>query len=245
MPQNKYDDPAFFGQYSQMERSVHGLSAAGEWHRLQPMLPDFTGKRVLDLGCGFGWHCAYAAAHGAAQVLGIDISANMLAEAAKRSASPVIQYRQLPIEEYEYPENAFDTVLSSLAFHYLPSFTEICQKVHRTLAPRGDFVFSVEHPVFTAYGNQDWYRDEAGNILHWPVDRYFLEGEREATFLGQAVVKYHRTLTTYLGDLLAAGFEVLDVAEPEPSAEMLARLPEMKDELRRPMMLLVKARRRA
>ena len=29
---------------------------AGEWHVLKTILPDFTGKRVLDLGCGFGWH---------------------------------------------------------------------------------------------------------------------------------------------------------------------------------------------
>ena len=38
------------------------------------MLPDFTGKKVLDLGCGYGWHCEYAADHGAVQVVGVDIS---------------------------------------------------------------------------------------------------------------------------------------------------------------------------
>ncbi|MFR4039926.1 MAG: hypothetical protein ACLTZT_20925, partial [Butyricimonas faecalis] len=59
MKENKYDDEIFFNQYSQMSRSVDGLKGAGEWHVLQKMLPDFQGKRVLDLGCGFGWHCRY------------------------------------------------------------------------------------------------------------------------------------------------------------------------------------------
>ena len=54
MKENKYDNNRFFSQYSQMSRSVDGLKGAGEWHVLQKMLPDFTGKRVLDLGCGFG-----------------------------------------------------------------------------------------------------------------------------------------------------------------------------------------------
>ena len=77
-----YDDPDFFKAYSQMDRSKKGLAGAGEWHELKTVLPDFTGKRVLDLGCGYGWHCRYAAEHGAKTVLGIDTSAKMLAEAA-------------------------------------------------------------------------------------------------------------------------------------------------------------------
>lgn len=51
--ENTYDRKEFFEKYSQMERSVKGLEGAGEWHELQKLLPDFSGKRVLDLGCGF------------------------------------------------------------------------------------------------------------------------------------------------------------------------------------------------
>lgn len=64
MKENKYDDEKFFSQYSRMSRSVDGLKGAGEWHVLKTMLPDFKGKRVLDLGCGFGWHCVYAVEQG-------------------------------------------------------------------------------------------------------------------------------------------------------------------------------------
>lgn len=59
-PENQYDDQAFFDQYAKMARSQYGLEGAGEWETLQSNLPDFKNKKVLDLGCGYGWHCKYA-----------------------------------------------------------------------------------------------------------------------------------------------------------------------------------------
>ena len=158
-----------------------------------------------------------------------------------RSAGLPIEYRQCAMEDIDFPAGSFDIVLSSLAFHYLESFSPIAEKVSRLLAPGGSFVFSVEHPVFTAYGSQDWYYGDKGEILHFPVDRYFYEGRREAVFLGEEVVKYHRTLTTYVKDLLGSGFQIRDLAEPMPPADLLETVPGMKDELRRPMMLLIAA----
>ncbi len=93
MQENKYDDLEFFNRYKQMVRSVGGLPAAGEWHELKNMLPNFQGKRVLDLGCGFGWHCRYADEQGAESVIGIDISAKMLEDAKAKTTSPRIEYR--------------------------------------------------------------------------------------------------------------------------------------------------------
>lgn len=243
MMENKYDDPVFFDKYSQMARSQGGLKAAGEWHELKKLLPDFQGKRVLDLGCGYGWHCLYAVEQGAESAVGVDLSEKMLEEARKRNASPKIQYIRQAMEEISFGSDSFDVVLSSLALHYVESFPAVCQRVADCLASGGDFVFSVEHPVFTAYGTQDWYYDAEGNILHWPVDRYFTEGWREAVFLGEKVSKYHKTLTTYLNTLLQLGFELTGIVEPAPE-ESMAQLPEMKDEFRRPMMLLVSARKR-
>ena len=63
MKKSPYDRERFFEKYSQMDRSRLGLAGAGEWESLEPLLPDFAGKRVLDLGCGYGWHCIYAAEH--------------------------------------------------------------------------------------------------------------------------------------------------------------------------------------
>lgn len=240
MKENKYDESNFFNQYSRMSRSVEGLKGAGEWHVLKTMLPDFKDKRVLDLGCGFGWHCEYAIEQGATYALGIDLSEKMLDEARKRNASPLIEYQRRAIEDYTFEPETFDIVISSLAFHYLESFGDVCDKVYRCLKPGGHFVFSVEHPVFTAYGTQDWCYDEKGNVLHWPVDRYFTEGKRRTHFLGSEVTKYHKTLTTYVNSLLQTGFQITRLVEPEPDASMM-HIPGMKDELRRPMMLLVSA----
>lgn len=116
MKQNKYDDNVFFQKYSQMDRSVKGLEGAGEWKTLERLLPDFHDKHVLDLGCGFGWHCRYAAEHGAASVLGVDISAKMIAKARSMGNEGIIEYRCMPMEDILLPEASFDIVLSSLAF---------------------------------------------------------------------------------------------------------------------------------
>lgn len=243
MKENKYDDTVFFEKYSRMDRSVKGLAGAGEWPTLERMLPDFLGKRVLDLGCGFGWHCQYALEHGAVKTVGVDLSQNMLKEARKKVPSSQAEFIRMPFEEIDFPENSFDVALSSLALHYTPSFADICGRVYSCLVPGGDFVFSVEHPVFTAYGTQDWFYDTDGNILHWPVDRYFMEGERKAVFLGEEMTKYHKTLTTYLNILLKAGFVLTGIEEPQPAEHLLHTVPGMEDELRRPMMLIVAAKK--
>lgn len=242
MNENKYDDEIFFEKYSQMARSRQGLKGAGEWSELQKLLPDFHGKRVLDLGCGYGWHCKYAAEHGAASVLGIDLSEKMLQIARRLNPAPCIEYRCAGMEDLRFDACSFDVVLSSLAFHYVRDFAPLADNIAHWLCKGGDLVFSVEHPVFTAYGSQDWYYDQDGKILHFPVDNYYYEGQRQAIFLGEPVTKYHRTLTTYLHTLLQKGFMLTDVVEPQPPAEMM-HLAGMKDEMRRPMMLLVAARK--
>ena len=244
MKENKYDDPIFFEKYSQMSRSKQGLQGAGEWETLKELLPDFREKRVLDLGCGYGWHCTYAAAHGARSVLGIDLSEKMLAAAQEKNAAPVVTYRRCAMEDLELPASSVDIVFSSLAFHYVRDFVPLVQNIARWLRPGGAFLFSVEHPVFTAYGSQDWFYDAEGNILHFPVDNYYYEGQRQAIFLGEPVTKYHRTLTTYLDALLTNGLRLARVVEPQPPENMLD-LPGMRDEMRRPMMLIVSAQKPA
>lgn len=90
---------------------------------------------------------------------------------------------------------------------------------------------------------QDWHYDNNGNPLHWPVDHYFEEDVRKAVFLGEKVVKYHRTITTYVNTLIRCGFEIIKLVEPQ-LADYLMDEPGMKDELRRPMMLLISARKK-
>jgi len=240
MKQNKYDDTNFFSAYKQMPRSIGGLEAAGEWHVLQPLIPDLHNKSVLDLGCGFGWHCLYASEQQASSVIGVDISEKMLHEAREKTDDPAISYIQLPIEDIKFASEQFDVVISSLALHYIESFEVICRKIHTYLKPGGSFIFSVEHPIFTSRNEQDWYVDDQGNRLHWPVDHYQSEGLRETKFLTEHVIKYHRTISTYFNDLIGAGFAIKAVREPMPSDEM-KNDPWMKDEDRRPMFLIISA----
>ena len=241
MKQNKYDDPSFFANYSRMSRSFAGLEAASEWPAFRALLPSLRDKNVLDLGCGFGWHCRYAREEQARYVLGIDISEKMLARARESTNDAAIEYRRLAIEDIDFAAGTFDVVISSLAFHYISRFDIACQKVHHCLAPQGNFVFSVEHPIFSARAAQDWYYSPDGERLHWPVDHYLEESPRQARFLDHIVVKYHRTVATYVNSLLDAGFTITRISEPQPTSEMLEKHPDMRDELRRPMFLLIAA----
>ncbi|WP_336787586.1 class I SAM-dependent methyltransferase [Paenibacillus sp. MMO-177] len=243
MKQNKYDDPDFFDKYGQMARSIGGLESAGEWHVLRAMIPDLKDKRVLDLGCGYGWHCRYAREQGARSVLGIDISEKMIARAKSFNEDAAITYRQAAIEDISFEPGEFDVVISSLALHYVEDFAGACRKIYDSLAPGGSFVLSMEHPVFTAVAAQDWHYGPSGERLHWPVDNYQDEGSRTARFLDTDVIKYHRTLSTIMNALIQAGFRIAKVAEPGPSQEALEQYAEMKDETRRPMFLLVTARK--
>lgn len=112
---NEYDNEKFFGEYAKMPRSRNGLGSAGEWHQLKPLFPPLQGKTLLDLGCGYGWHCKFAAEQGAIQVLGIDLSRKMIEEAKTRNAKEQIEYRICGIEEYEYPDRTgfFFSILST------------------------------------------------------------------------------------------------------------------------------------
>lgn len=237
---NIYDKKEFFDQYAQMSRSKQGLAGAGEWHQLKHLIPRLSEKRVLDLGCGYGWHCKYAAEQGAKEVLGLDLSEKMIAEAASRNSGENIAYRVCGLDEYDYPENTWDLVVCNLVLHYVADLEAVYSRIYRTLKPKGTFLFNIEHPVFTSGVRQDWIYGEDGRPLCWPVDDYFLPGERSTHFLGCDVTKQHHTLTQILSGLLKAGFVIEAVEEAEPPKDMLD-IPGMADELRRPMMLLVKA----
>ena len=180
---------------------------------------------------------------GAAEVLGVDLSRRMLEEAQARNFSPEITYRACGIEAYEYPANRWDCVVSNLALHYIADLDGVFARVFQTLKPGGVFLMNIEHPVFTAGVHQDWVYADDGKPLYWPVDDYFRPGERVTRFLGCEVRKQHHTLTQILMGLVNAGFELQAVEEVQPPEEMMG-LPGMTDELRRPMMLLIKARKR-
>jgi SAM-dependent methyltransferase len=242
MAQNIYDDPEFFAGYIQLPRQVGGLAGAPEWPAIRAMLPDLAGKRVLDLGCGFGWFARWAREHGAASVLGIDLSERMIARARADTMDPAIEYRIGDLEVLELPVASFDFAYSALAFHYIRDFGRLVRAVHRSLVPGAHLVFAIEHPIYMAATHPRWWVDENGRKT-WPVNRYSIEGERTTDWFIRGVLKYHRTIGTTLNTLIGAGFTIGHVGEFAPTVEQMAQKPELAEEVERPMILLVSAQR--
>ncbi|TLS26935.1 hypothetical protein PpBr36_04515 [Pyricularia pennisetigena] len=252
--QNIYDSEDFFHNYAQLPRMKQGLAGASEWPLLYRMLPPVTGRRVLDLGCGDGILSLWAASEGAAQVNAYDISLNMLRRARENAdvlfagddyqskRAPVFARMDLEDVNLDIPDGSVDVCVSGLALHYVSNFDALLSRVFRAMKPGGSFVFSIEHPMYTApvvpgfrpmedtaaaaqnpagknnnnnhnNGQGSVAAQESGPKFFWPVDSYFSEGQREVTWLNGGVQKQHRTMASYFNMLVAAGFVVKDMAE--------------------------------
>jgi SAM-dependent methyltransferase len=235
-----YDDPEFFKQYSQLGRSINGLDGNAEWEDFKSLIPGLRGKRLLDLGCGFGDICRYASEQGAETVVGVDISKRMLEEATRRTSQPNITYVHGSMAELDFTGSSFEVIASSLALHYVERFDLLSKKIAELLTPGGTFIASFEHPIYTSTAAQDWFVQD-GERLHWPVDDYSLEGPRRTSFLGGDVLKYHRTVSSYVTCLLDAGLRIERLIEPVPNDAMLEAHPDWKDEVRRPIFMLISA----
>lgn len=243
MAQNIYDDPAFFSGYTQYPRQVIGLDGATEWPLVRAMLPPIEGKRVADLGCGFGWAARWMRAQGAASVQGFDLSEKMIARALKDTDDPAISYRIADLETLELPEAAFDLVYSSLAFHYVRDFRRLVRSIAAALTAGGDLVFSIEHPIHMAPAHPRWMADEEGRPT-WPVNGYSDEGERRIEWFVKDVLKHHRTMATTLNTLIEEGFALRHIEEFAPTADEVREAPDLTEaDMEKPLMLLVAARR--
>lgn len=242
MTQNIYDREEFFTGYSQMRRSLEGLDGAPEWPSLRALLPQLEGSRVVDLGCGFGWFCRWAREHDADRVLGVDISEKMLTRARAMTSDEKIAYRRADLESLDLPQNSFELIYSSLAFHYVVNLPRLFHTIHEALVPGGRLVFSMEHPIYMAPTHPEWFLDQDGRKT-WPLNQYLVEGPRITDWLTKGVVKQHRTLGTILNLLLRIGFTLNSIDEWRPTDEQIAFRSELVEELERPMFLLAAAQR--
>lgn len=242
--QNIYDDEIFFERYKKLRNNEVNANNLFEIPALFSMMPDLKGKRVLDLGCGFGEHCKRFVECGASKVVGVDISQKMLEVARLENSDPRITYLNIPMEEITQLQEQFDVVISSLAFHYIEDFEGVIKNVYDMLDVGGIFLFSQENPLCTCHSGGDrWTRDTNGNKLFLNLADYGVEGERESVWFVDNVKKYHRTFSTIINTLIGAGFSIERMIEPLPTDELLEKYPDYKDLFHKPDFLLIKVKK--
>ncbi|MGY3146403.1 SAM-dependent methyltransferase [Bradyrhizobium sp. USDA 3397] len=168
------------------------------------------------------------------------MSQNMIERAKADTADAGISYCIANLDSLELLAGSFDLAYSALTFHYVQDFPRLTRVLRKALIVGGDLVFTIEHPIFMAATNPHWISDEEGRKT-WPVNGYALEGERRTDWFAKGVLKYHRTIGTTLNTLIDGGFQILRVKEFAPTSEQIQQMPQLAEELERPMMLLVSA----
>ncbi len=240
--QNIFDDPDFFEGYLDL-RSGRNFNDLLEQPAILSLLPDITGKNVLDIGCGYGINCLQFAQK-AEKVVGIDISRRMLNVAMKENSDHNISYLQLAMEDLDRLTGPFDLIFSSLAFHYALDFGKLIEDCARLLAPGGILLFSQEHPMTTAAMNTDhrYVKDENGNCFFKVAD-YQSEGERHVRWFVDDVIHQHRKISTIVSTLCHNGFVITDCVEPKPDRKAIKQLPALARDLIKPSFIIFRARK--
>lgn len=191
--------------------------------RFTALLGDrLSGARVCDVGCGEGYLGRYLVQHGAGKVIGVDLSQRLIDVAIQRSNAPNLIYRIDNAHELRtIPDESVDVVVSQLALMDIPDHRQMFRAVRRILHERGVFVFSLLHPCFEGRpfhvpDEPPLIFDESGVPIAYLVRRYATEGFWNSGGVGVRghMGAYHRTLSTYINDLVQSGFYLECLEEP-------------------------------
>ncbi|MFK0525158.1 class I SAM-dependent DNA methyltransferase [Paenibacillus illinoisensis] len=210
-----YDNNANFEKYMERRQWQENANDTLEKPVMLELIGNVTGKSILDLGCGdarFGAELL-GSEHRASDYTGIEGSDNMFRAAVENVKGQNAQIEQAFMEDWTYPLNQYDLVISRLAIHYVEDADLLFHNVHNTLKENGRFIFSVEHPVITST------LQPSGMRTNWIVDQYFVEGYREQKWLGGSVKKMHRSIESYYMALQKAGFQVEHLRESNPQRQ--------------------------
>lgn len=212
----------------------------GLLHVLIASIDDLLGARVVDaricdIGCGEGYVGRHLARRGARQVVGIDLSAGLIEAAKRRSDGPNLEYRVDDARELRtVGDSSLDVAVSQLALMDVADHRPTFEAVHRVLTDDGVFVFSLLHPCFEGSpfrvpDEPKFMVGESGAPAAYVVRRYAAEGFWQSGGDGVRgrMGSHHRTVSTYLNDLIEAGFRVERLAEPVvPGAGLFSEVPQ-------------------
>ena len=202
------------------------------------MLPDVTGLRGLDVGCGEGHNTRLVAQRGA-QLTAIDIARRFVdyAQERERQEPLSITYLRASAVEMPFAEASFDFVMATMSMMDVPDQGRAIREVSRVLRPGGFFQFSILHPCFMT-PRFKWVLDEAGHRVAMECGDYFSQeqGTIEEWIFGAApdelkerfakfrIPRFFHTLSTWLNMLCASGLSLLrkppsplPVMTPSPS----------------------------
>ncbi|MFJ4324478.1 class I SAM-dependent methyltransferase [Streptomyces tricolor] len=117
------------------------------------MVGDVRGKSVLDLASGTGFYSREFKRRGATEVLGIDISGEMVAVARQfEQAAPLgVRYEVGDVSDLRPLGRRFDIATAVQLLNYaqdIAATERMCQAVHRSLAPGGEFFVLAQSPDY-------------------------------------------------------------------------------------------------
>ncbi|GAA3573780.1 tRNA 5-methoxyuridine(34)/uridine 5-oxyacetic acid(34) synthase CmoB [Marinobacter xestospongiae] len=155
-----------------------------KWDRVAPYLSDLQGRRILDVGCGSGYHCWRMAGLGARRVVGIDPGLLFLFQflSVKRYLGEV-PVDLLPIRMEDMPDRleAFDTTFSMGVLYHRRSPLDHLLELKSTLRRGGELVLEtlvVDGPEGYSLMPEDrygqmrnvWFLPSCDTLLRW-LDR--------------------------------------------------------------------------
>jgi SAM-dependent methyltransferase len=171
------------------------------------------GRRIVEVGCGAAAGSRWLVTQGA-EVVGLDLSAGMLRHASRLNDKTGIRVSLIQANATYLPFGAgrFDTAFTAFgAVPFVADSARIMREVHRVLKPGGRWVFSITHPMRWIFLDDP---GEGGLVaIHSYFDRRpYVEHDEHGV---PTYVEQHRTVGDRVRELVAAGFTLLDIVEPE------------------------------
>lgn len=150
---------------------AHNPVMQAEERAMLGLMPDtLRGEAVLDVGCGSGRYMLHALRRGAARVIGVDLSPQMLARAgtelaALRTAAD-IDLVQGSLAALPVPDARANLTICGLVVGHLDNLQQALAELCRVTRPGGTLLCSDVHPIGHALG---WLRDFKSGDRHYAV----------------------------------------------------------------------------